>query len=1414
MAKKLTTEDLVLNIIVNSNKAQSEIGKLGRSIQDNTSKLKAAEAEMKKLERANATSSTRYKELQSDVTKYNTVINESKSRLGELNQTLSLQDKSLKQLEQSLRRTRQLWRQSTNDTDRKRYADEMELLNNRISELRNGGEQTGNALMRMSSRLQQYFAVITAGIASLMAAFSGVRKAKQEYARFDDVLADVMKTTNLAKDSVKQLNAELERMDTRTSQEDLLGLGRIAGKLGYSEISDITEFVRANNQIIVALNEDLGGNVEETVNKIGKLVEIFKLRDLYETEDAFLKVGSAINELGMASTANEGYMVEFARRMAGVAPLAGVTIEQILGLGAALDQLGQTEEVASTALSKLFLAIAKDAKTYSKYAGMEVKAFTELLEKDFMAAFTRVLQGVRNNSEGISALAATLGDLGQDGGRVIGVIGSLANNVDILTDSIALSNKAMADGISITDEYNIKNETAAAKLDRTRKEVTKFWRELGEKLWPAIAEGNSLIVTFLQVMIRLITFLSSNIKWISILTVSVIAYYTAVQIAAKWEAITTAYMVAKRTIAIALSGTYALLTGNLGRAAAAQRLLNITMMANPYGLLVAGIAALAVGLYNYNEKLRGVVKAQGSLQKAMKAAGDETAGEVQRIGDLNRVLTDTNETQDTRLAALDQLKQIMPGVLDGYTQEELLAGKARVAINQYTEALILNAQIKAKQQELDELATKARQVERNEVGLLTGAYRGVRQFFLGAAAAAGANARDNVESLMNIKDASKELTESLMSDQEKLNKLYKAKPDVTPTTPTVISTDPKAAKAAEKARKEAYKKELDDAEKHYQEQLQAEGLFRKDKREMTSEELEKLAKIEDEYQQKVDSINKKYEKSLKDTTKVAEAELTKRLAAEQRYIDGLLIKKQTESEAEKSAFDDRLKKAGLFGVEREQMTEKQLRALEILEKQHEENLNKIDADAIAKEIDARLGAHREEIADIRIANQEELAQIRTLAQAKEKLSAVMSEKELAQIRDLRQARRLIQNQQQIEEEEILRQHLNELADVVSRAQQTGLFDGLDLSDEILSEEEKKVLTDRLRQIKEELAKLRGQDLTDEVADSAKSKVDVFGMSVQDWENLFNNVGTTEEKLFRLYDALDAVGQMWSQYSSLVATKENAMLQRDQDANERKKENLRSRLDAGTLSQEAYNKQVEKLDRDLDKKRTEIARKQAKRDKAVALMSAIINTASGITRAIKDFAFPFSAIVAGIVGAMGAVQIGTIASTPLPSMEGREAGGFLQVERSQDGKVFNAKLDPDRRGYVENPTVIVGENGSEWVANAQAVKNPTVRPILDVLDTAQKNGTISTMNLQDIIAGTLGRRRVQGREVGGYVNRDATPPDSMQDQRIYEVLNRLDGTVSKLDVGLKNLKAEVAIIGKNGFLEKWTEYNEIEQDANL
>src|SRR5690606_17500120 len=186
MAKKLTQEDLVLNIIVNSNKAQSEIGKLSRGLVDTKSKLKDAESEMKKLDRQGKSNSSRYKQLQKDVQQYNTSITDSKRRLSDLNQTLSLQDKSLKQLETSLRRTRQLWRQATSDQDRRRYANEINQLNGRIRELNQGTQQTGFSLSNLASGMTGY----VAGIMSVGAAFRKSFQTNLEMERINQALLE------------------------------------------------------------------------------------------------------------------------------------------------------------------------------------------------------------------------------------------------------------------------------------------------------------------------------------------------------------------------------------------------------------------------------------------------------------------------------------------------------------------------------------------------------------------------------------------------------------------------------------------------------------------------------------------------------------------------------------------------------------------------------------------------------------------------------------------------------------------------------------------------------------------------------------------------------------------------------------------------------------------------------------------------------------------------------------------------------------------------------------------------------------------------------------------------------------------------------------------------------------------------
>lgn len=101
--------------------------------------------------------------------------------------------------------------------------------------------------------------------------------------------------------------------------------------------------------------------------------------------------------------------------------------------------------------------------------------------------------------------------------------------------------------------------------------------------------------------------------------------------------------------------------------------------------------------------------------------------------------------------------------------------------------------------------------------------------------------------------------------------------------------------------------------------------------------------------------------------------------------------------------------------------------------------------------------------------------------------------------------------------------------------------------------------------------------------------------------------------------------------------------------------------------------------------------------------------------------------------------------------GKASGGYIDVTRAQDGRKYHAALEPSMRGFVSRPTVIVGEGPAgmsrEWVASNDAVRNPTVAPILSILDAAQQAGTIRSLDLNKYIQA----RTLMGKAEGGNIS---------------------------------------------------------------
>jgi len=152
-------------------------------------------------------------------------------------------------------------------------------------------------------------------------------------------------------------------------------------------------------------------------------------------------------------------------------------------------------------------------------------------------------------------------------------------------------------------------------------------------------------------------------------------------------------------------------------------------------------------------------------------------------------------------------------------------------------------------------------------------------------------------------------------------------------------------------------------------------------------------------------------------------------------------------------------------------------------------------------------------------------------------------------------------------------------------------------------------------------------------------------------------------------------------------------------------------------------------------------------------------AQAVTSAILDvitknvFAgLVLSPIIAASVGKLFDALIPKFAATTQPILvRGAEDGGFQDVTRAQDGKRFRAKERGAARGYFHKPSLLVAESQPEFVANGAAVANPSVKPILDLIDVAQRNGSISTLNLMNSIV-----PRIPGFDNGGYPGQSNNP----------------------------------------------------------
>lgn len=239
--------------------------------------------------------------------------------------------------------------------------------------------------------------------------------------------------------------------------------------------------------------------------------------------------------------------------------------------------------------------------------------------------------------------------------------------------------------------------------------------------------------------------------------------------------------------------------------------------------------------------------------------------------------------------------------------------------------------------------------------------------------------------------------------------------------------------------------------------------------------------------------------------------------------------------------------------------------------------------------------------------------------------------------------------------------------------------------------------------------------------------------------------------------------------------------------------------------------------DLEKKKADeklkIQKKYADVNFAIQAAQIIASTASAIAKTFSELGFPAGIPAAALMGITGAAQLaaalaernkvkrmtlsgagGSASASGARVATGLESGGSIDIERKQDGKMFRADYEPDKRGFIDKPTVLVGEGGyghsKEWVASNAAVENPTVAPIIDIIDRAQRAGKIRTLDMNKFLI-----QQASGRASGGSLTptvNDVRPlaQDSFKDsliKRLTDVLDRISVEGIPASVALNELE---------------------------
>ena len=1207
----------------------------------------------------------------------------------------------------------------------------------KVQDMQKPDTKKGNIFSRGVNFLNTNWGAIT----QIIGAYSGLRDVVKgsvdAFAEMDQEMNNVRKYTGQSIEEVERMNEQFKKMDTRTSREQLNQLAGSAGRLGITSTSAVMEFVDAADKINVALGDDLG---QGAVDKIGKLAMAFGEDETRGLRGAMLATGSAVNELAQNSAAQAGYLVDFAARLSGVGVQAGLTQSQILGLGAAMDENMQRDEMAATAISQIITKMTTDSATFARIAGKNVEDFTRLVKEDMNTALMEFFESM-NKKGGFTELAPLFEQMGLDGTRAIGVLSTLASKIDDVRRHQELATEAYEKGTSVIDEFNIQNNTYQAKLEKARKAFADLRIELGERLLPVASAAISTTGIMVKSLSTIINFISSYTRTLTTLAIAVVS----LTILENKRALTLKYTAFINNVVI--KGT---------------KQLFLLLSRHPYAMVATAIATVVALLADLAAKNKFVSEETAALNKIRKDAATKMGEEQAKLDILIQTARSEYSSLENRKKAIEELNKIIPGY-NGLLDET--SGKYRenkAALDDYLRSLARKYEIEGAKEMLAEIGKEVAEANTTIADAerqLSDAVIDEEQL---AKDTGGVYGKTKADDLRNTLDEQNKILENA---GKKRQAIYEAYPELigaenrNPAFTIYIPVDDSSNQN---------NPQKNDTRKYWEQELKdrrAKLKTLRDDAKATAADIEAAAKEVKEAEDKMeiftgakagakqehdkDKARRERERKANDAAK---AETEQQLAElTHRYAMGQILYCDYVDEQESIQLEGIERRMLIYRTEsleyqklnrqREQLLlngseESRKLTLAQMKQDHEQRVAMLEEQAWRENMTEQQKNEELFREDMRYMDEQRILYRNGT------LERINLERDIEE----RQQQHRLQQQQYYQQqlEQVREQYLgmsNERTMQLELQNIEKVYDYM-IKKGIAKETEKQeaILAVKARyanfQTTSERDQQKGSQMLQTATDAAKKDLDGKSGSNTPFLGDIMLYQTTLEKLKEMY------GNDEKNHAAYLAAKQQAtenfcnnLAQKMQVAYNSVNQVLSAASNYFSAQQEyetaqvqkKYEKQIEaagnnqskvkKLQEKQQKEEAAIKTKYAKRAAAIQMAQAVAQTAIAAINAYSSaVAIPvvgnvLAPIAAAMAIAAGMLQIATIKKQQQVQQAGYYEGGFTGGRR-----------------YRKEAGVV---HEGEFVANHQAVQNPAIMPFLNFLDQAQRNNTVGSLTMQDV-----------------------------------------------------------------------------------